>query len=73
MFLWVPGIGEVNFIGDEYSGCFLVFLEEFVPHVDVLKRVLFGDVADEDCELCIFEVGGYEAAVSFLSCCVPHL
>lgn len=50
-----------------------MFFEELVPEGDVLKGILFGDIADKHCELCIFEVGGDETAVSFLSCGVPHL
>jgi hypothetical protein len=71
--LRVPRTAEVYFVGDEHSGGFLVFFEQFVPQGDVLQGVLLGDIADKHCELCIFEVGGDETAIAFLPCGVPHL
>jgi hypothetical protein len=54
MKLGIPRTAEVYFVGDEHSGGFLVFFEQFVPQGDVLQGILFGDIADEHCELCIF-------------------
>jgi hypothetical protein len=69
----LPCITEVNLIRHQDAGRVLVFLEQLMPHGYVLQRVLLGDIVDEDCELCIFEVGWDETAVSFLSGSVPHL
>lgn len=50
-----------------------MLLEQFLPHSDVLKGILFGDVVNEDDALRIFEVGWDKTTVSLLACCVPHL
>lgn len=47
--------------------------EELLPHLYVVEGGLAGDVVDKDDALCIFEVGGDEAAVALLACSVPHL
>lgn len=53
----LPRCRQVYLVAHQYPRRFLVLLEEFLPHPDVLQRALLGDVVDEDDALRIFEVG----------------